>query len=151
MDRVKTLFKYAIWIILFWILSDILIYLGLNSTYKDIKQIGETPKGIEIIQMQATTVNGRVKVKVNDNGLSGKFIKIDLYSYTGVNLGTQYLEIGNVNENEISEIETYFKISEVKSYKITIVNKIGESTEGFMDTALSTMTIYVTLIKLLFI
>lgn len=151
MDRVKTLFKYAIWIILFWILSDILIYLGLNSTYKDIKQIGETPKGIEIIRMQATTVNGRVKVNVNDNGLSGKFIKIDLYSYTGVNLGTQYLEIGNVNENEITEIETYFKISEVKSYKITIVNKIGESTEGFMDTALSTMAIYVTLIKLLFI
>ena len=151
MDRMKTLLTYALWIILFWILSDILIYLGLNSTYKDIKQIGETPKGIEIIRMQATTVNGRVKVNVNDNGLSGKFIKIDLYSYTGVNLGTQYLEIGNVNENEITEIETYFKISEVKSYKITIVNKIGESTEGFMDTALSTMAIYVTLIKLLFI
>ena len=37
MDRVKTLFKYALWIILFWILSDILIYLGINSTYKDIE------------------------------------------------------------------------------------------------------------------
>lgn len=145
MDRMKSFAKYAIWIILFWILSDILIYFGINSTYKDIKQRGETPTGVEIIQMQATTVNGRVKIKVNNIELSGKFLKIDLYSSTGVNLGTQYLEIGNVKESK--EIETYFKISEVKSYEITVVEEIGESTEGFMDTALSTLSVLVVLIK----
>ena len=36
MDRVKTFAKYAIWLVLFWILSDILIYYGINSTYKAI-------------------------------------------------------------------------------------------------------------------
>ena len=145
MDRMKLFAKYAIWIILFWILSDILIYFGINSTYKDIKQRGETPVGVEIIQMQATTVNGRLKINVNDAQLSGKFLKIDLYSSTGVNLGTQYLEIGNVKENK--EIETYFKIAEVKSYEITVVEEIGESTEGFMDNALSTLSVLVVLIK----
>ena len=149
MNRMKTLFKYALWIVLFWILSDILIYFGINSTYKDIKQKGETPAGIEIIQMQATTVNGRTKVKINDSGLSGKYIKLDLYSSTGVGLATQYIEIGNVKESK--EIETYFKISEVKSYEITVVEEMGESTEGFMDTALTTMTVLVTVIKLLFV
>ena len=37
MDRVKTFAKYAIWLVLFWILSDILIYYGVNSTYKNLK------------------------------------------------------------------------------------------------------------------
>ena len=151
MSRMKTLAKYAIWVILFWIFSDILIYIGINSTYKTIKQRGETPAGIEVIQMQATTVNGRTKLKVNDVALSGKFIKIDLYSSTGVNLATQYLEIGSLKENETKDIETYFKFSEVDSYEITVVDEKGQTTEGFMDTALSTLTIIVTLIKLFLI
>ena len=151
MSRMKTFAKYAIWLILFWILSDILIYLGINSTYKDIDRKGEIPTGIEVVEMQATTVNGRTKIKINDENLSDKFVKIDLYSSTGVNLGTQYLEIGKVRENQSKEIETYFKISEVKSYEITVVEEMGKSTEGFMDTALSGLTVLVILIKLFFI
>ena len=151
MNRVKTFAKYAIWLILFWILSDILIYLGINSTYKDIEQRGETPAGIEIVQVQATTVNGRIKIKVNDISLSRKFVKVDLYSSTGVDFGTQYIEIGEIKENEIKEIETYFKISEVSSYEITVVEEMGKSTEGFMDAALSQLTILGILIKLFFI
>lgn len=151
MSRMKTFAKYAIWLILFWILSDILIYLGINSTYKDIDKKGEIPNGIEVVEMQATTVNGRTKIKINDANLSGKFVKVDLYSSTGINLGTQYLEIGKVRENESKEIETYFKISEVKSYEITVVDEMGKSTEGFMDTALSGLTVLVMLIKILFV
>ena len=145
MDRLKTFAKYAIWVILFWILSDILIYLGINSTYKDREQRGETPEGIEIVQMQSTKVNGRVTVKVTDNQMREKFLKIDLYSSTGVNLGTQYIALNSANEND--EIETYFKISDVKSYEVSVVDEMGESSEGFMDTALSTLTILGILIK----
>lgn len=151
MSTVKKFAKYAIWIILFWILSDILIYFVINSTYKDIEKRGEIPTGIEIVQMQATAVNGRTKIKLNDANLSGKFVKIELYSSVGVNLGTQYLEIGKLKENESKEIETYFKISGVKSYEVTVVEEMGQSTEGFMDTALSAMAVLVILIKILFI
>ena len=145
----KTLAGYALWILLFWILSDILIYFGINSTYKDIKQRGETPQGIEIVHVQATTVNGRIKIKATDSSLSGKFLKVDLYSSSGINLGTQYIELGKLRQDK--EIETYFKISEVKSYEITVVDEMGESTEGFMDTALSTLSVLGILIKVLFI
>lgn len=151
MNRVKTFGKYVIWIILFWILSDILIYFGINSTYKNIRQRGEIPEGIDIVQMQATTVNGRAKIKVNDDSLSEKFIKLDLYSSNGVNLGTQYIKLSDANNNENKEIEIYFKISEVESYEITMVDEMGNSTEGFMDTALSTLTVLGILIKLLII
>jgi len=147
MDTMKRFAKYAIFLILFWILSDILIYVGINSTYKTIRQRGEIPNGIEVVQMQATKVNGRTKIKINDTNLNGKFLKIDLYSDTGVNLGTKYIEIGNLNEN--NEIEIYFKIAEVDSYEIAVVEEKGNSSEGFMDTALSTITVVVTVIKLL--
>ena len=59
------------------------------------------------------------------------------------------MEIGKVKES--NEIETYFKISEVKSYEITVVDEMGETTEGFMDKALSTLSVLVVLIKVLFI
>ena len=151
MDRLKTFAKYAIWLILFWILSDILIYVGINSTYKDIQQRGEIPSGIEVVQMEATSVNGRMKLKANDVALSGKYLKIDLYSSTGVNLGTQYIELGEIKENQSKDFETYFKISEVESYEMTVVDEVGQNTEGFMDTALSALTVLVTLVKLFFI
>ena len=151
MDKVKRFAKYVIWIILFCILSDILINVGIDSTYKDMKNRGELPKGIEVVQMQSTKVNGRIKLELNSKELSGKYIKIDLYSASGNILGTQYIEIGNINENETKNIETYFKISDIKAYKITVVEEKGETTDGFMDTALSAMSVLVLAIKILFI
>ena len=151
MSTVKRFAKYAIFLILFWILSDILIYVGLNSTYKNMQQVGEIPSGVEVIQMQSTKVNGRMKIKVSDSMLSGKFLKIDLYSNSGMNLGTQYIELGNIKEKDSKEFETYFKISDTHSYEITVVEEMGQSTEGFMDTALSTMTVIMAILKLILI
>lgn len=151
MSRVKTFAKYALWIILFWIFSDILIYVGINTTYKDMENIGATPTGVQVLQMQSTKVNGRIKLAVENENLSGKYIKIDLYSGAGNILGTQYIEIGNIRGDETKNIETYFKISDIKSYEISIVDEMGETTEGFMDTAMSAMTVFVFVIKLLFV
>ena len=83
MSTLKTFAKYAIWLILFWVLSDILIYYGINSTYKAISNKGENPKQVTINSAEATKVNGRIIGKVSndeENDLSGKFLKIDLYA-----------------------------------------------------------------------
>lgn len=151
MDTIKRFAKYVLWIILFWIFSDILIYAGINSTYKDMEKRGTLPEGIQVVQMQSTKVNGRIKLDINNEKLSGKYLKIDLYSEAGNILGTQYLEIGKVEENQTKTIETYFKISDVKSYEISIVDEMGETTVGFMDTAMSAMTVFIFVIKLLFV
>lgn len=151
MDTVKRFAKYAILLILFWIISDILINVGIDSMYKDMNQKGNIPEGIQVVEVQSTKVNGRIKLTAEGENLSGKFIKVDLYSDIDNHLGTQYLEIGNLAENEIKNIETYFKISETKSYEISVVDEAGESTEGFMDTAMTAMTVLVLVIKFLFI
>ena len=144
MNTVKTFIKYIIWIILFWILSDFLINVGLKSTYKEMQKVEQIPSGIQVKEIKSTAVNGKINLIVNSTNLSGKFIKVDLYSSKDNLLGTQYLEIG-----EIKEIDTYFKIADVKKYKISVTDEKGESTEGFMDTAMSAITIVLSVIKLL--
>lgn len=126
MDRVKTLFKYALWIILFWILSDVLIFFGINSTYKDIVKRNEISSQITIDDAEATTVNGRILGTVTnneENDISEKYLKVDLYSDIGNLVGTNFLEIGDLGTIETKSFETYFKIQNVKSYEINIVDK----------------------------
>ena len=137
MDRVKTFAKYAIWLVLFWILSDILIYYGINSTYKAITPKWEQTNQISVNNAEATSVNGRINGIVTnseDNNLSGKYLKVDLYSERGNLLGTNYLEIGNLDANKTKDFETYFKIQDVKSYNISVVDEKAEKVqeESFM-------------------
>lgn len=138
MKRLKTFAKYAIWIILFWILSDILIYYGVNSTYKDIKNKNEIPSQVTIKNAEATKVNGRIKGTVansEESDLSGKYLKIDLYANSGNLLATEYEEIGNLRTNEVKSFETYFKMQDVKEYTVSIVDeKAEEATTGVFMT-----------------
>ena len=137
MSTLKTVAKYAIWLILFWVLSDILIYYGINSTYKAISNKGENPKQVTINSAEATKVNGRIIGKVSndeENDLSGKFLKIDLYAENGNLLATEYEEIGNLRANEVKSFETYFKMQDVKSYGITVVEQKEENTDGVFMT-----------------
>ncbi len=137
MSTLKTFAKYAIWLILFWVLSDILIYYGINSTYKAISNKGENSKQVTINSAEATKVNGRIIGKISnddENDLSGKFLKIDLYAENGNLLATEYEEIGNLRTNEVKDFETYFKMQDVKSYEITVVDQKEESSEGVFMT-----------------
>lgn len=131
MSRLKTFAKYAIWLILFWILSDILIYYGVNSTYKNLKIKNEIPSQITIKNAEATKVNGRIKGTIankEDSDISGKYLKIDLYADNGNLLATEYEEIGNLRANEVKSFETYFKMQDVKQYEVNIVDEKTEET-----------------------
>ena len=131
MSRLKTFAKYAIWLILFWILSDILIYYGVNSTYKNLKIKNEIPSQVTIKNAEATKVNGRIKGTIankEDSNMSGKYLKIDLYSDSGNLLATEYEEIGNLRVNEVKSFEIYFKMQDVKQYEVNIVDEKTEET-----------------------
>lgn len=125
MNRMKTFLKYALWIIVFFIFSEIVIYIGLNSSYKNIERRDKTEQ-VQMEQAQATLVNGRMKGKIiasNDDYLTGKYVKIEFYSKRNIKLGTKYIEINTNEANKTQDFSAYFELKDVKSYEISIVDK----------------------------
>ena len=129
MDRIKTFFKYVIWIVLFFIFSEIMINLYLESTYKDIERKDELVQ-VSIYQAQATKVNGRIKGAIyNDtnNIIKNTYLKINFFSERGNLLGSQYIDVSNMRENETRNLETYFKIQDVNYFNMEFTD---EKVEG---------------------
>lgn len=154
MSTLKQFAKYIIWIILFWILSDILIYYGLNSTYKDIENKGDNISQVTLSEAEATKVNGRIIGKITnteESNLNGKYLKINLYAESGNLLATEYVEIGNLRANEVKSFESYFKMQDVKSYDINIVDEKEENSDGvFMTEDMTKMGVLALLTYMIF-
>lgn len=154
MSTVKKFAKYVIWIILFWILSDILIYYGLNSTYKDIENKGDNISNVTVSEAEATKVNGRIIGKITnseESNLNGKYLKINLYAESGNLLATEYVDVGNLRANEVKSFESYFKMQDVKSYDINIVDEKEENSEKvFMTEDMTKMGVLALLTYMIF-
>lgn len=120
MDRMKTFLKYALWIVVFFIFSELLINVGLNSSYKDMTAISSIDN-IKVEQAQSTLINGRIKgIIENNEQLIGKYIKFDFYSKRNNLTGSKYVKI----EPNTSLFEFYFELQDITSYDISITNKI---------------------------
>ena len=128
MDRMKTFLKYALWGILFFIFSEIMINVGLNSSYKNM-ECKNNIEQVNIEQAQATLINGRIKGTIKNTDakdLNGKFIKIDIYSERNVLLGSKYYEIQNLSKDQEQPIEIHFKAQYAKYYDVSIVDSKEE-------------------------
>lgn len=124
MDRMKTLLKYALWLILFFIFSEIMIYLNIETTYQNIGRKDNISQ-VTIYQAQATKINGRIKGKINDDAqITNKYIRIDLYSERDNFLGSKYIDISELGQNK--EFEIYFKVQDVDYYEIRLVDEKEE-------------------------
>lgn len=124
MDRMKTFFKYAMWIILFFILSEFLINVGLNSSYRDIQRKDNIEQVI-VYQAQATLVNGRVKGMVTNseaNNLNAKYVRFDFYSKRDILVGRKYIAINDLEVDKPQTFEFYFELKEVSSYEVFITD-----------------------------
>lgn len=121
----KTFLKYALWVVGFIILSEFLINVGLNSAYKDIKRKDDIAQ-VGVYQADATLVNGRIRGIIKNqetNNISGKYLKIEFYSKRNVNLGKKYVPIEELETEGTQIFEVFFKLQEVKSYEISIVDE----------------------------
>ena len=80
---------------------------------------------VEISQAQSTLVNGRITGTIKTDGqekLTGKYVKITLYSTRGNELGKRYIEINTTDANPTQDFHLYFEKNEAKSYEISIVD-----------------------------
>ncbi len=131
MDRMKTFLKYILAIIIFFFFSNFLIYMSLETTYKNIGR-KDNLQQVTIYQAQATKVNGRIKGTIyNDanNKITDRYLKIDLYSERGNLLGTKYIDLLGIRENETRNLEVYFKIQDVDYYEISFTEEKEEQEE----------------------
>ena len=60
MDRLKIFLKFAFCIIVFFIFSELMININLETTYQNIGRKDNVTQ-VSIYQAQATKVNGRIK------------------------------------------------------------------------------------------
>ena len=129
MSRLKTFLIYALCIIGFWILSDFLINVGINSTYKPM-QAESTDKDskIEIYQAESTLISGKILGVVHNPDPSQKFLKLQLFTDRDVEVGTKYVELGQPSEDGTVPIDLNFKTANVTHYKTELVSEKGEDT-----------------------
>ena len=128
MDKLKKYFIYILLLVGFFILSNFLINVGLNSTYKKITRKEDNLSQVVIYQEEATFVNGRIKgIVSNTSTINDKYIKFDFYSERNVKLGSKYIEIDKTKVD--MQIEIYFKLRDVSYYTIATVNEKDKSGE----------------------
>lgn len=143
MSRMKTFFKYAVWVILFFIFSEIMININLETVYRNIGRKDNLPQ-VTIYQAQATKVNGRIKGIIKnqaENKIESKYIKVDFYSERDVLLGTKYIDVSAMRENETQDLELYFKLQNVDYYEMSFTNEKTESEITLLPQDLTTSQI----------
>ena len=139
MDRMKTLAKYVIWLVLFYIFSNLMIYLNIESTYQNIGRKDNLPQ-ITVYQAQATKVNGRIKGSIYNSEahkITNKYLRIDLYSERDVFLGSKYIDVSTMRDSETRNFEEYFKVQDVDYYEMKFVD---EKEEGELPEMLKDLT-----------
>ena len=145
MNRMKTFLILAICFILFFIFSNFLINVGLNSSYKNITR-KDSIEQVEVSQAQATLVNGKVKGVIKNSKedyLTGKFAKFSFYSKRNNLMGVKYIPIETTENITTQEFNFYFELKEITSYDVSIVDHKEETEIEFIPKELTKTQIIV--------
>lgn len=131
MDRMKTFLIYTLLVVGFIIFSELLINISLETSYANLGR-KDNLKQVTIYQAQATKVNGRIKGTIfNDENdkIKDRYLKIDLYSERDVLLGSKYIDLLGIRDNETRNLEVYFKLQDVDYYELSFVEEKGPEEE----------------------
>lgn len=123
MKRLKTFAMYILLIVLFYIFSRVIIFIGLNNTYNSINVKENIPDGISITSAKATSVNGEIKGKVSEN-LNSKYVKFNFYTDIDTLAGSYYI---TPSELENGNFEFYFKLNYIETYSIEVTDEKPET------------------------
>ena len=156
MARLKKFLLYVFLIAAFWIFSDILIYLSINSSYANVEvRIFAISPEISIGESKATYVNGFVKGNIKNNTesiMNDKYLKIELYSKRDVKLGTKYVKIENLEVGKNQNFEMWYKFTDVEYANITVTDNVENvAEEEFLSQKTATYLVLGTLLVLYFI
>lgn len=155
MDRMKTFGIYALCVILFFIFSNVMINVAIKATYLQIGAdiVLQDNLKIKLDEAKATYVNGYVGGSIKNTGatVENTYIKIDLYSKRDILLGTKYVKVENLKQNEERDFRMGFKFTDVDHCKVEMVKDIEEENvteEQFTSTEIRFARLLATVILL---
>ena len=125
MARMKTFFIYFLLVVAFFIFSQVMIYIAINTTFQYKSVEIKTTMQVDA-EVQATSINGFAKGKIinnTENEIVDKYIKIDCYSKHDVLMGTKYIEIDKLDAKEEKEFEVHFNFNKVDRAVIDVVDE----------------------------
>ena len=129
MKRMKTFLIYLLIFVGFFVLSDVLINVSLNTSYHTITR-KDNLEQVVINQAEATQVNLRIKGTVTnlvENTITLKYMRVDFYSERDNLVGSRYIDVSNLKENESMDVEINLRLDDIDSYSISFTN--DKSTE----------------------
>ncbi len=125
MSRMKTFLIYLLILVGFFVLSDFLINVSLNASYKTIGRKDNLSQ-VVMYQAEATKVNVRLKGTIEnsvDNPINKKYARFDIYSNRDNIIGTRYIDISDLKENEEKEVKIYARLNDASYYEVSFTDE----------------------------
>ena len=125
MSRMKTFLIYLLIFVGFFVLSDFLINVSLNASYKTIGRKDNLSQ-VVMYQAEATKVNVRLKGTIEnsvDNPINKKYARFDIYSNRDNIIGTRYIDISDLKENEEKEVKIYARLNDASYYEVSFTDE----------------------------
>lgn len=127
MKRMKTFFIYLILFLLLYVFVNVMTYLNLRATLKDIENGGIEFKNpsISIERAQASRVNAIIKgkIRLNENQtVQYKYIRVDLLSERDNILNTKFINVSELSKDKENDFAIRTNTENVKKFKITLTD-----------------------------
>lgn len=134
MSRMKTFFKYALAVILFYVFSNVMINAFLKVSYTNISNydINVTEAFVDVTEAKVSKRNGYINGIVKNNTdriIENKYLKFSMLSKNENVLGEKYVRIDKLQVNQLRNFEVKFDYDDVKSFKIEITDTKPEEVD----------------------
>jgi len=127
MKTMKKFLLYFLIFLAFYFLSNLVSIGILKDSYKDTQfSVGFDSPKIELTESKSTFTNGFVKGKITNetiNGIVGKYLKLDFFNKRDNNIGTKYVDFGNLASGESKDFVSRFNFDGVESVKASLIDE----------------------------
>lgn len=124
-SQTRNLKRWFLWAVLLFIFVTVCTIVCVKSMYQPIINYdiqAEYPV-VKVDEAKKTNANGYIKGTIENQGdteITGKYIKFTFYTKHDVDIGKEYIEIGNLQPQETKTYEAKFRYPNVEKFVITI-------------------------------
>jgi hypothetical protein len=143
MDSFKKIRRFIIFFIILYFASNFVCAKLMESKYEDKSdniKIVSNIDGVEINfeEFSAAFSNGKVKGTVTNKTVAelvGKAIKMDFYSKFNNKIGTKYMELGDIPNDEYSGFATQFNYDNINRAEVYLIDEseVEDKSKRFME------------------